>query len=198
MAPRDSAQSFITEATESATAESSLAPFSMVATTDLYTDFGNRNRISARVKTLEPKISPGVAELFDALRANGKTVYLVSGGFRQMIAPVAERLGVPTENIFANNILFDEAGEYESFDPTEFTSKAGGKAEAVKHIKAKFGHGTMAMVGDGATDLESRAPGGADVFVGYGGVQQREAVMEGADWFVTDFDKFIEVVSESK
>ena len=56
----------------------------------------------------------------------------------------------------------------------------------------------MAMVGDGATDLESRAPGGADVFVGYGGVQQREAVMEGADWFVTDFDKFIEVVSESK
>jgi len=68
----------------------------------------------------------------------------------------------------------------------------------VKHIKAKFGHGTMAMVGDGATDLESTWAGGADVFVGYGGVQQREAVMEGADWFVTDFDKFIEVVSESK
>ena len=157
-----------------------------------------RQTVETYLANNEPKISPGVAELFDALRANGKTVYLVSGGFRQMIAPVAERLGVPNENIFANNILFDEAGEYESFDPTEFTSKAGGKAEAVKHIKAKFGHGTMAMVGDGATDLESRAPGGADVFVGYGGVQQREAVMEGADWFVTDFDKFIEVVSESK
>ena len=42
----------------------------------------------------EPKISPGVPELFDALRANGKTVYLVSGGFRQMIAPVA-RAGRP-------------------------------------------------------------------------------------------------------
>lgn len=154
-----------------------------------------RQTVETYLANNEPKISPGVAELFDALRANGKTVYLVSGGFRQMIAPVAERLGVPNENIFANNILFDEAGEYESFDPTEFTSKAGGKAEAVKHIKAKFGHGTMAMVGDGATDLESRAPGGADVFVGYGGVQQREAVMEGADWFVTDFDKFIEVVS---
>ena len=42
----------------------------------------------------EPKISPGVPELFDALRANGKTVYLVSGGFRQMIAPVAARLSV--------------------------------------------------------------------------------------------------------
>merc|ERR1711966_616689 len=102
-------------------------------------------------------------------------------GTMAMVGDGATDLGVPNENIFANNILFDGAGEYESFDPTEFTSKAGGKAEAVKHIKAKFGHGAMAMVGDGATDLESRAPGGADVFVGYGGVQQREAVMEGAD-----------------
>ena len=66
----------------------------------------------------------------------------------------------------------------------------------MKHIKAKFGHGTMAMVGDGATDLESRAPGGADVFVGYGGVQQREAVIEGADWFVTDFNDVIAALDE--
>src|SRR6476469_1718591 len=49
----------MTEATESATAGSSLAPFSMVATTDLYTDFGNRSRISARVKTFDPNIEPG-------------------------------------------------------------------------------------------------------------------------------------------
>ena len=51
----------MTEATESATAPSSLAPFSIVATTDLYTDFGSRSRISARVKTLAPKISPGAS-----------------------------------------------------------------------------------------------------------------------------------------
>src|SRR3984893_4500443 len=49
------------EATESATAGSSLAPFSIVATTDLYTDLGSRVCISALVKTFEPKISPGVS-----------------------------------------------------------------------------------------------------------------------------------------
>ena len=64
----------------------------------------------------------------------------------------------------------------------------------MKHIKAADAHAVMAMVGDGATDLESRAPGGADVFVGYGGVQVRKAVEEGADWFVSDFDGFIQVV----
>lgn len=141
-----------------------------------------------------PKLSPGIKELFDALRASGKTVYLVSGGFRQMIAPVAAALDVPRENIFANSLLFNEDGSYAGFDPEEFTSKAGGKAEAVKHVKSAFGHEVMAMVGDGATDLESRAPGGADVFIGYGGVQVRKAVEEGADWFVTDFVQFKRVV----
>ena len=41
-----------------------------------------------------------------------------------------------SSNIFANDIRFDEIdGSYKSFDPEEFTSRAGGKAEAVKHIK---------------------------------------------------------------
>ena len=51
-----------------------------------------RQTVETYLANNEPKISPGVAELFDALRANGKTVYLVSGGFRQMIAPVAAAL----------------------------------------------------------------------------------------------------------
>src|SRR5271163_645644 len=46
-------------ATASATAGSSLVPFSMVATMDLYTDLGSRDCISALVKTLAPKTSPG-------------------------------------------------------------------------------------------------------------------------------------------
>ena len=124
-------------------------------------------------------------------------MYLVSGGFRHMINPVADALDVPRSNIFANDIRFDEIdGSYKSFDPEEFTSRAGGKAEAVKHIKKTDGHAVMGMVGDGATDLESRAPGGADVFIGYGGVQVRDAVATGADWFVTDFQDIIDALEK--
>jgi hypothetical protein len=43
--------------------------------------------------------------------------------------------------------------------------------EAVSNFAFNFNLRLYTMVGDGATDLESRAPGGADVFVGYGGVQ---------------------------
>ena len=47
----------------------------------------------------------------------------------------------------------------------------------------------MVMIGDGATDLEARPP--ADLFIGYGGVARREAVEEGADWFVVDWKDVI-------
>lgn len=40
------------------------------------------------------------------------------------------------------------------------------------------------VIGDGVTDMQARPP--AQLFIGYGGVVQREPVMEGADLYVTD------------
>jgi len=42
----------------------------------------------------------------------------------------------------------------------------------------------LVMVGDGATDLEARQPGGADIFIGYGGVVERPSVASKADWYI--------------
>lgn len=44
------------------------------------------------------------------LQSRGTTVYLISGGFRQLIEPFAKYLGIPKDHIFANRILFDEEG----------------------------------------------------------------------------------------
>ena len=49
---------------------------------------------------------PGIEDLVAKLHAQGKKVYLVSGGFRQIIEPVAELLKIPKSRIFANNILY--------------------------------------------------------------------------------------------
>ncbi|KAL6908206.1 hypothetical protein ACP4OV_002376 [Aristida adscensionis] len=138
-----------------------------------------------------PRISPGMADLIKKLKANKAEVFLVSGGFRQMIKPVASDLGIPPENIIANQLLFGTSGEYAGFDPTEPTSRSGGKAQAVQQIRQGHGYKTIVMVGDGATDLEARQPGGADIFICYAGVQLREAVAAKADWVVFDFQELI-------
>lgn len=71
-------------------------------------------------------------ELIATLHLNHIEVFLVSGGFRLMIEPVAEQLNIPLRNIYANTIFFDDAGKYAGFDAAELTSRDGGKAEAIK------------------------------------------------------------------
>ncbi|KAL8139553.1 hypothetical protein V2J09_005574 [Rumex salicifolius] len=138
-----------------------------------------------------PRISPGISDLVKTLKDKKKEVYLVSGGFRHMINPVASILGIPLDNIFANQLLFDDSGRFLGFEKDEPTSKSGGKAVAVQQIRKAHAYNTMVMIGDGATDLEARQPGGADLFICYAGVQHREAVADKADWLVFDFKDMI-------
>ena len=135
-------------------------------------------------------LSEGIRELLGVLGERGIKVFLVSGGFRQIIEPLAEQLGIPKAHVFANNLLFEDGGgAYAGFDPEEFTSRSGGKREAVMHIKKAFGLETIAMVGDGATDAEAKGEGGAKLFIGYGGTVYREGVAERADGFVMRIDE---------
>lgn len=62
-------------------------------------------------------------------------MYLVSGGFRQQIYPVADSVNVPRENVYANNLLFKADGSFAGFDPEEPTSRSGGKRRVVEILK---------------------------------------------------------------
>eukprot|EP00041_Stephanoeca_diplocostata_P014718 m.276936 g.276936 ORF g.276936 m.276936 type:complete len:283 (+) comp19776_c0_seq1:272-1120(+) len=112
-------------------------------------------------------------------------VYLVTGGFHRLVVPVGAALGLPEENIFANRLMFHDDGSYAGFDESCPTSATGGKPKVVSLLKQRADHGTIAMIGDGATDMEARPP--ADIFIGFGGNAVRQKVKDGADWFVHDF-----------
>lgn len=49
---------------------------------------------------------PGIPELVAKLQASGKGVFLVSGGFRQVIHPIATSLNIPLDHVHANDLLF--------------------------------------------------------------------------------------------
>jgi len=144
----------------------------------------------------KPVYSKGVLEFVKRLHARGVHVYLVSGGFRNMILPIAKDMNIPEDRVYANTILFKNDGSYKGFDQSAPTSRDGGKPKALKTIAKKGGYKTMIMVGDGATDLQARPP--AKVFIGYGGVTVREKVKAGADWFVMGFNEVLNVLPKSK
>ena len=49
----------------------------------------------------------GIAELVQELQRRKTAVYLVSGGFRPIINPIAETLQIPVDHVYANTILHD-------------------------------------------------------------------------------------------
>ncbi|XP_071532002.1 phosphoserine phosphatase [Panulirus ornatus] len=146
--------------------------------------------IQSFTRTHPPKLTKDIDQLVLALQARDVDVYLVSGGFRSLIAPVAKMLNIPLENIFANRLKFFFDGEYGGFDEAQLTSKSGGKAEVIAHLKKREGYSRVVMIGDGATDMEACPP--ADAFIGFGGNIVREAVHSTATWFVYDFATLIE------
>ena len=79
------------------------------------------------------ELSPGIDSLVEALHDAGIDVYLVSGGFRIMIEPVARNLCIAKTNIYANTILFDAQGNYAGFDVNEPTSADMGKAKGTSN-----------------------------------------------------------------
>lgn len=70
-----------------------------------------------------------------------RSLLQVSGGFRRLILPVAILLGIPPSHVYANEILFDENGNYAGFDENELTSDSGsstvGKAGVCGLLKKK-------------------------------------------------------------
>ena len=123
----------------------------------------------------------GAKETIATLLGSGVAVYVVSGGLLQPVRAFAQSLGIAAAHVHAVEVYFGTGGAYQGFDTSSPLASSNGKAIICRAIAAE--HGSVAMVGDGVTDLSARA-GGAYI-VGYGGVVRRPAVERGADYYVS-------------
>jgi len=141
-----------------------------------------------------PRWTPGIQAVVKGLQVMGKDVYLVSGGFRNMIRPIAEALDIPDHMVYANTIVFNKNGQYKGFNRREPTSRSGGKSRVLRKMRRKKGYQTMVMIGDGATDLDTRTEGPAKAFIGFGGVAVREKVKAQSDWYIHSFKEILAIL----
>ena len=124
----------------------------------------------------------GAREAVSQLQEQGAKVHIISGGLRQAILPLAQFLGIPAEQVHAVDVYFNTNGSYQDFDRTALLAQTGGKAKVCRQLNPK--QHTLAMIGDGQTDLEAQQAGA--VVIGFGGVVARPAVQAQADYFVSD------------
>lgn len=121
---------------------------------------------------------PHARELVAGMHALGKRVAIVSGGIRHAVCVLASALGVAEHDVFAVDVFHHRDGSYAGFDDESPLARSGGKLEVVRQLAKEDRRGGVALIGDGATDLEG-APA-ARRFIAFGGVVTRPAVFERA------------------
>lgn len=130
------------------------------------------------VETVEPSARATIG----FLKAQGWYPVILSGGFRQIIQPLADFLGI--ERIEAVDLFFSPDGNYKGFDQDFPTTRSGGKPLRINELRAELKPSKIIMVGDGGTDLETKPV--VDLFIGFGRYVVRPNVKAGAAHFISD------------
>ncbi len=130
-------------------------------------------------------ITEGAKETIKRLKQKGAEVFIVTGSFYSAVYPLAGFLGIKKENVYANRIYFDEKGNYKGIDLNNPLSANGGKPKIVKKLLEKENPKPFSVfIGDSTTDLETKEV--VDLFIGFGGVVEREKVKKTAEVFIKD------------
>lgn len=134
-------------------------------------------------------ITPGAEAAVHAMRSAGVEVAMVTGGIRQAVMPLAERLGIPLERMHAVSVYIDEDGHYSTYDDASPLTTDVGKAWAARDLALP---GPVLAVGDGATDLAMRPA--VDAFAAFVAHARREPVVAAADHVLESFEQLTDLV----
>ena len=144
---------------------------------------------------LHNKLSPSFKSVEQFIRENAEKIYVVSGGFTELIYPVVKEFGIPKDHIFANVFTFDEIGLINGVDPSQFLAQKPGKIDAVKSLNL---NGTVIVIGDGYTDYQIKKAGLAHHFIAYTESVSRPNVIKKGDIIATSFNEVIDFINTLK
>lgn len=145
--------------------------------------------IAALSEEYRNAIAEDAAEVIARMRQAGVHLFLVSGGIRRAIEPLAFELGFLRDDVFAVELRWDAAGEYIGFDTESPLTTQSGKLEIARGLPLDR---PAIAVGDGATDLAMRP--GLDAFAAYVGYIARDAVVRQADYVLHNFEELRQLV----
>ena len=148
----------------------------------------NRSHVEALSDRILDEASASIRRNVDFFERHAERVYILSGGFREVIAPLAARLGIAADHVLANDLIYDAEGLVTGVDDANPLSRDNGKPEVINALKLA---GPVVMVGDGWTDAEVKLAGAADRFYAFTEVVSRAKVIEVADAVAASLDEVL-------
>ena len=148
----------------------------------------DRVLVDAVGEEISQRLTPSVEKHLDFFQESADRIYVLSGGFEEMIHPTLSRMGIPRSRLSAHRFEYDRLGKVTGLDASTPMAR-GGKPAALEAMGV--GARPIWMVGDGATDLEIRALGLVDRFVAFTENRHREPVVARADAVARSMDELL-------
>jgi len=136
---------------------------------------------------IKHSITPSILRNMSFFRNNAEQIYIVSGGFKEFIIPVAQILGIPKDHVFANTMKKDRKGNIIGFDTHNPLSKDGGKIIVAQRLQKRH----IVVIGDGYTDAQVKTMGVAKRFIAFTEHVARKNVIKLADGVARSFEEII-------
>jgi D-3-phosphoglycerate dehydrogenase len=132
--------------------------------------------------------TPSVRRNLKFFNDHADQIVILSGGFREIIAPIAQRLGVSPDRVLCNDLTYDANGRVTGVDDANPLSQGNGKPEVIRGLGLA---GPVVMVGDGWNDAEVKLKGAADRFYAFTEIARRERVVDVADAEARSIDQLL-------
>ena len=146
--------------------------------------------LNKSIKLVTKLISPSFKKNIDWLKRYKNNILIFSGGFKDMIKPVAITLGLKKENIYANELIFKN-GKFNGVNEKSALSRSGGKLNQAKQLGLDK---NLIVVGDGITDWEIKKLGDQVTFFAYTENVSRKNVVKKADFKANNFDEVVKYI----
>ncbi len=147
-----------------------------------------RTHVQALADRILDEGTPSVRRNLRFFNENAEKIVILSGGFREIILPIAERLGVSPERVICNDLVYDAEGRVIGVEDANPLSHENGKPAAIRALGLK---GPVVMVGDGWNDAEVKLAGAADRFYAFTEIVRRDKVVAVADGEVKSIDELL-------
>jgi D-3-phosphoglycerate dehydrogenase len=144
----------------------------------------NHNDVFEIKNQIHTKINKSILDNISFFTQN--TCYIISGGFREIIQPIADILKIPFEKVFANNLIFDQQFEHFILDNENPLAHNKGKSHVINQLDFKE---NQIMIGDGYTDLEVKLENPKIKFYAYTEVVYRNNIVFQADKVISNLNE---------
>ena len=146
------------------------------------------NKVTNEIKEL---ISDSFSEHKDLIKDNASNIWIISGGFTEVITPIVESYGINRNHVLANQFIFN-GDKVSGCDKDNFLFQDKGKIKAINSVETS---NPRIMIGDGYTDLEVYLEGACEEFICYTENISRKTVLDNSKYSASSFGEILDILN---